>query len=101
MVTRTIRTVNRNFNARETLNSINEPRVGRPQHCSSYVDVSITESTEYSITAEIVGDLDSHSSYVPSVNRSVNVPPSNVSTAVQDENPTEREVHIKTNALSL
>ena len=103
MVTRTIRTVNRNISTCETLNSTSEPLVGRPQHCSSYVDVRevITESTEYSITAEIVGDLDSHLSYVPDIDRAVTVPPSNVSTAVQDENPTEREVHIKTNALSL
>ena len=103
MVTRTIRTVNRNISTCETSNSSSEPLVGRPQHCSSYVDVRevITESTEYSITAEIVGDLDSHLSYVPDIDRAVTVPPSNVSTAVQDENPTEREVHIKTNALSL
>ena len=67
MVTRTIRTVNRNISTCETLNSTSEPLVGRPQHCSSYVDVRevITESTEYSITAEIVGDLDSHLSYGP------------------------------------
>ena len=103
MVTRTIRTVNRNISTCENSNSSSEPLVGRPQHCSSYVDVRevITESTEYSITAEIVGDLDSHLSYAHDTDKTVTVPPSNASTAVQDENPTDIEFHTNTDALRI